>query len=44
MTESYVPVIRIMAGVRTDYFESVKLGEMVAIDMLQNNKIGILQG
>lgn len=33
-----------MAGARADYFESVKLGEMVPIDTLQNNKIGILQG
>jgi hypothetical protein len=34
-----------MAGVhyRSDYIESAKLGEMVAIDTLQNNKIGILQ-
>jgi hypothetical protein len=40
-----IAIGRNMAGVhyRSDYIQSVKLGEMVAIDTLQNNKIGILQ-
>jgi hypothetical protein len=40
-----IAIGRNMVGVhyRSDYIQSVKLGEMVAIDTLQNNKIGILQ-
>jgi membrane-associated phospholipid phosphatase len=40
-----IAIGRNMAGVhyRSDYVESVKLGEMVAIDTLYNHKVGILQ-
>ena len=38
-----LPLVETWQAFTSDYIQSVKLGEMVAIDTLQNNKIGILQ-